>query len=287
MLSLEEKRFVLERAYVPEHVVPLMEGLSGGETHLIGDFLFFVGKDWLIMVGFPLRESSNPELKSRLEEAQRRFRPARLWFVGPELPDFLEKLCLEREEDKYFRLDLKAPGGAEWAPPGKLQRLVAKARERFTVECRNKFDSPHRQLTQDLIERADPGPRVRELYRRIPLYLEEAQSATLLSAWDSEGRLAAYGLLELAPPHFSVYVAGASSKERWAAHASDLLLGEMARISIQENKEFLHLGLGVNTGISRFKRKWGGVPWMEYRACGWSKPLSATQRFLRTLGGMR
>ncbi len=63
------------------------------------------------MVGFPLRESSNPELKSRLEEAQRRFRPARLWFVGPELPDFLEKLCLEREEDKYFRLDLKAPGG--------------------------------------------------------------------------------------------------------------------------------------------------------------------------------
>ncbi len=40
MLSLEEKRFVLERAYVPEHVVPLMEGLSGGETHLIGDFLF-------------------------------------------------------------------------------------------------------------------------------------------------------------------------------------------------------------------------------------------------------
>lgn len=253
---------------------------------MMGDFLFFVGNDWLIMVGFPLRESSSAELESRLEEAQRKFRPARLWFVGPELPDFLKELCLEQEEDKYFRLDLTAPGAAAWAPPGKLERLVAKARERFIVKWRNKFDSPHRKLTQELLDRADPGARIRELYRRIPSYLEETQSASLLSAWDSKGRLAAYGLLELAPPHFSVYVAGASSRESWAAHASDLLLWEMARISMQENKQFMHLGLGVNPGISRFKRKWGGVPWMAYRVCGWGKPLSATQRFLRTLGGM-
>jgi hypothetical protein len=286
MLSLEEKRFVLERAYIPEHVIPLMEGLSGGEAHLLGDFLFFVGVDWLIMVGFPLRGSSSPELQSRLKEAELRFRPERLWFVGPKLPDFLEKGCLEREEDQYFRLDLRTLRGAAWAPPGKLKRLVSKAEQKFSVELKSSFDSPHRQLTQELLERADPGARVRELYRRIPSYLEKTKSAALLSAWDSRGRLAAYSFLELAPPHFSVYVAGASSRESWAAHASDLLVREMAHITIQENKQFMHLGLGVNPGISRFKRKWGGVPWMDYRACGWSRPLSATRRFLKTLGGM-
>lgn len=286
MLSLEQKSFVLERAYVPEHVVPLMEGLSGGEAHLMGDFLFFVGVEWLIMVGFPLGESSGRELEMKLRQAEERFRPARVWFVGPQVPGFLEKVCVEREEDQYFRLDLRTPGGAAWAPPGRLQRLAARSRERFFLDWEGEFNSPHRQLTQELIERANPGARVRELYRRMPSYLKQTQGAVLLSAWDSLGRLAAYALLELAAPGFSVYVAGASSREKWAAHASDLLLAEMVRISILENKQFIHLGLGVNPGISRFKRKWGGVPWMEYRACGWSRPLSAAKRFLRSVGGM-
>ncbi len=285
MLRPEERKYVLEQAYVPEHVLPLMEALSGGEAHLAGEFLFFTGSDWLIMVGFPLGEAPKHELECKLKKAREEFAPARLWLVGPQLPDFLERPCTEVEKDQYFRLDLKTPDGRLWAPPGKLQRLVAKARERFSVDSSGEFHSLHAQLTESLMQRGKPGSRVRELYGRLPWYLEKTPSAVLLSAWDPLGRLAAYAVLELAAAVFSAYVAGACSRESWASHASDLLMWEMALISIRENKQFMHLGLGVNPGISRFKRNWGGRAWMDYRVCGWSRPLSKTRRFLRSFGG--
>ncbi len=286
MLSPEEMRKVMEKAYVPEHVVPLMEGLSGGEAFLLGEFLFFVGEDWLIMVGFPLEESSSEEMERKLKLAEKRFRPSRLWFVGPQVPDFLDKACVERQRDQYFRLNLISPGDSPWSPPRRLKKLAAKAGEKFLVDCSGKYGSAHKEMTQEFLQNKDPGPKIREFYGRMPSYLERTQSALLLSAWDMLGRLAAYSVLELAAARFSVYVAGASRRQSWASYASDLLMAEMARISILEKKEFIHLGLGVNTGITRFKRKWGGTPWLDYRVCGWERSLSKIQRFVKSLGGM-
>jgi hypothetical protein len=34
---------------------------------------------------------------------------------------------------------------------------------------------------------------------------------------------------------------------------------------------FLHLGLGVNAGIRRFKEKWGGAPTLAYEFCEWRR----------------
>jgi hypothetical protein len=287
MLSSQEESWVLDRAYLPEHVVPLMEGLSGGEACLLEGFLIFLGKGWMIFVGFPLEGSYDAvEVERVLQEAHRRFSPIRVWFLGPQLPEFLEKSCQDRESDQYFRLELGANGQGQWSPPGRLRQVVARARERFSVECHGSFGPAHRELTARFLQRARPGPRVRELYLGVDCCLSRDKSAVLLSAWDAQNRLAGYGLLELGARHFSVYVAGCAVRESWASHASDLLMAEMVRLSLQEAKQYMHLGLGVNPGISRFKRKWGGLAWMPYEVCGWSRALSATERFLRALGGL-
>ena len=34
----------------------------------------------------------------------------------------------------------------------------------------------------------------------------------------------------------------------------------MLRSAREADKEYVHLGLGVNDGIRRFKTKWGGLP---------------------------
>ena len=39
--------------------------------------------------------------------------------------------------------------------------------------------------------------------------------------------------------------------------ASDLLFSEMAQLAQSEGKEAINLGLGVHTGIRRFKEKMG------------------------------
>ena len=46
--------------------------------------------------------------------------------------------------------------------------------------------------------------------------------------------------------------------------ASDLLLREMVNLAHAEGKKTINLGLGINTGIRRFKEKWGGVPFLPY-----------------------
>ncbi len=41
----------------------------------------------------------------------------------------------------------------------------------------------------------------------------------------------------------------------------------MIALSRESGKQYIHLGLGVNEGIRRFKKKWGGVPTRRYEMC--------------------
>jgi hypothetical protein len=49
--------------------------------------------------------------------------------------------------------------------------------------------------------------------------------------------------------------------------ASDLLLSELVELSAEHGKAYIHLGLGVNRGIWRFKKKWGARPVLSYKMC--------------------
>ena len=42
---------------------------------------------------------------------------------------------------------------------------------------------------------------------------------------------------------------------------------EMIEASREFKKNYIHLGLGVNKGIRRFKKKWGGTPTHSYEMC--------------------
>ena len=39
---------------------------------------------------------------------------------------------------------------------------------------------------------------------------------------------------------------------------------EMVRLAEREGKKAINLGLGINSGIRRFKQKWGGFPFLPY-----------------------
>jgi hypothetical protein len=51
----------------------------------------------------------------------------------------------------------------------------------------------------------------------------------------------------------------------------------MIRRARQEGKSHIHLGLGVNAGIARFKRKWGGRPVLPYVAAAWTEERGAAR----------
>jgi hypothetical protein len=264
MLTTQEERFILSKAYVPEHGVPLMTCLSGGEPFLLGDFFCCVGKGWVIVVGYPLGGHFHlRELESVLEEILRRFHPVYLWAIAPEPVSLRRESCEEREEDFYYTrpvVTLRMRRG--------LQRLVEKAAERLHVEEARSMGKAHEELSHEFVERVKPPERIAELLFKAPVVVNRCKDVVVLNAWTREGLLSAFYVVDLSPQRFSVYVIGCHSKKHYVLGASDLLLQETLKLSEARGKETLHLGLGVNEGIRRFKTKWGGVPTIPYRMCG-------------------
>jgi hypothetical protein len=264
MLSLDEEDYIQRNAYVPEHVVGLMTYLSGGEPFLIDDHFCCRKEDWIIVVGYPLnRDYQEATLVSVLEKVKKRFGSTTMWVIAPRLPPTYEKQWRERENDRYFTLDIKTD-----KVPRDLRRTLNKARNLVRIERSRITGGAHRRISQEFIERATPHPRIKELLFKSLDYVGHSEKALVLNAWEEHNELSAFYVIDLNAQAFSTYVIGCHSKKNYAPGASDLLLLETIQISAEMNKAYIHLGLGVNEGVRRFKEKWGGKPTLPYEMAG-------------------
>jgi hypothetical protein len=281
MMTPEDEAYILERAYVPEHIVSLMALISKGEPFLIEDHLSFVKDNWLILVGYPLDGNFSQERCERiLKQAVETFRPEYLWFIGPEVLASLLDSCKERQTDQYYRLDLELT-----KPKPSLQRKAEKAAKELTVERSHSISKEHEALIVELLKREKLPPRVRELYRAMPDYIAHSSTAYVLNAWDKKGKLCAFYIVELAAKRFTTYVLGTHSKKNYVPHASDLLFLEMIELTREYGKNTINLGLGVNEGIRRFKEKWGGIPFLNYEFCERFYGTTRTISLIKTIEG--
>jgi len=267
MISPDEERYILAQAYVPEHIVGLMSGISGGEPFLIGDYLGFAKDDWAILVGYPLAESFDPEDFGRvIAGTVTSFRPVHLWFIAPEVPPSVAQLCQAKESDDYYTLALQ-----RFELKTHLRRIVNRASRDLTVERSREIGKDHTDLISEFLEREKPGPRIERLFLSMAQYVAGTPTAVVLTARDRSGAAAAFYVVELAAKHFATYVVGCHSKRHYAVGASDLLFADMIRLAQAHGKAYIHLGLGVNEGIRRFKEKWGGVPRLRYEFCEYKR----------------
>jgi hypothetical protein len=271
MISAEDERRIARSATVPEHLVSLMRLVSGGEPFLVEDHLCYVGEDWCILVGFPLAGAGGPAaLPALVDRVERRFRPARLWLVAAEIPAALSSRCREEERDAYYTLPL-----AGFAVPVALRRTLRRASAEIGVERGRSLAPEHQAAIEEFLERAAVPPRIARLYRAMIGYTAHAVGARVLTARDPAGGVAALYVVDLSAERFATYVVGCHSKKHYVPGASDLLFAEMAALAREHGKEYLHLGLGVNDGIRRFKEKWGGAATRPYAAgeCARRHPL--------------
>jgi len=281
VITSEEEGYVLERAYVPEHITNLMVPISKGEPFLKEDHLGFVKDNWLIFVGYPLDGNVSQVRSERiLKQAVDTFRPEVLWFIGPEILPSLLDSCKERETDRYYTLDIEQ---TKLKPS--LQRIADKASRELTVERSRSFSKEHEALIAELLKREKLPPRVKELYHAMPDYVVRSSSACTLDAREKNGKLCAFFVVELGAKNFSTYVLGCHSKKHYVPHASDLLFLEMIKLTREHGKHTIHLGLGVNEGIRRFKEKWGGIPFLNYEFCERDYGTTRTLSLIKSLEG--
>ena len=281
MITPEDEAYVLEKAFVPEHILNLMVPISKGEPFLKEEHLVFVKDNWLILVGYPLEGNFSQERCERiLKQAVETFRPEYLWFIGPEIPPSLQGSCKERQTDQYYKFDLNQ---TKLKPS--LQRVTDKASKELIVERGHSISKEHEALISELLKREKLPPRLRELYRAMPDYVVHSSTACVLNARDKNGKLCAFFVVELGAKNFSTYVLGSHSKKHYVSHASDLLFLEMIKLTREHGKNTVNLGLGVNEGIRRFKEKWGGIPFLNYEFCERYYGYTRTVSLIKSLEG--
>ena len=263
MLTSEQKHYILTHAYVPEHIVGLITYLSGGEPFLMDDFFVCRTKDGVILIGYPIeREFELAGFEAVIEKVKKQFHPRTLSLIAPELPSSISEKCQESGSDEYYTLVVKSP-----VIRSVVRRNLKKARLAVELERSTNMHASHLELMNEFVDRIDAPVRVNNLLSKMPGYIEESDSAIVLNAWDSRNQLVAFYVVELAATDFSNYIIGCYSKRNYVLGASDLLLDELIKISAEFEKRYIHLGLGVNEGVRRFKTKWGAKPILRYEMC--------------------
>lgn len=255
----------MARAKVPEHSLPLMEAISRGKPMLLDSWLFFSQDDWLMAIGYPLQGQFDVHsFDAALRKARERTGASSIFAIAPDMPARLQSKIVER--DRYYALPVQAK------IPSRLKNQAAKAAQGLTVSQGARFTAAHRRLWAEFLERKEKtmSPRVAALYAATPGAMASGR-LRLLDARDENGELCATLLLDYNPQNFVSYILGAHSRQHYAAHAMDLLFYEMLGHAAKAGKKYIHLGLGVNPGIERFKRKWGAIPFFPYAYAQWEE----------------
>lgn len=258
-----DERYALAQAYVPDHVVGLMAAISGGRPVRFGEYLAFSRDNWLTLVGYPLAGPFvEAECQQAVEQAVAAVRPDTLWFIGPQVPALLAQAGAARASDEYLQLELQG-----LHIRAGLQRQAQAAGQALRVARERQYSRQHRALADEFLRRQELPELAAALYRSMPDLLAGSATACVLSAYTHKGKLSAFYVVETAAKQFDAYILGCYSRKHYVPHASDLLFYEMIELARANGKAAINLGLGVNDGIRRFKRKWGGRPYLKYEFC--------------------
>lgn len=263
MLTSEEENYILSNAYVPEHSVGLITSLSDGVPYLIDDYFCCRKEYWLIVIGYPLQKNFTAEgFEAFINSLTKRFQPKLLSVIAPVLSPAFSATCKERERDFYYTMDPQLP-----LIRGSVKRNLRKSALILTVERSRNMDDGHQELIQEFRDRVRPSVQVENLLYKMPHFVQQNDQSLVLNARDSNHKLTAFYVVDLAPKNFANYIIGCHSKKNYVLGASDLLLFELIKLSKECRKSYIHLGLGVNDGVRRFKEKWGGKPTHRYEMC--------------------
>ncbi len=277
MITPDERKFILANASVPEHSVELMTSISGGEPFLTGGYFFCRKAEEIILVGYPLQhEFDANEFEIVIAQIKKKFRPTWISLIAPELSSRLISVCEEKGSDHYYTRETQP-----LVIRSGLKRQIHTARKNLSIERATLMVKANDRLSLEFIERVKPPPRVNHLLSKMPAFVSRSKDSVVLNAWDKKHNLTAFYIVDLAPSDFSSYVIGCHSKKNYVPGASDLLFFEMLQMSQEFDKRYVHLGLGVNPGIERFKKKWGGVRMQRYEMCVFFVPGTSIWNILR------
>lgn len=257
MLSRNEHDHIFEHAYVPEHLVEYVTAVSGGKPYYFQGYVCYFHRNDLILIGYPLTD--NPAALSRVYSAAcERFKPHSVTLVTDDLSGLPAGTEIQ-PVDQYYRLNLPLQS----VDPS-VAYMVRRAAKELTIAL-GRFGREHQRIIKDFVDRVDFSAAQVRIFKQVSNYLKHSKSAHMLEARKT-GRVVAFSIVDLGSAHYAFYQFNFRSQKVAVPGASDLLLNEMIRLAQENGKQAINLGLGVHSGIRRFKEKWGAKAFLGHRS---------------------
>jgi hypothetical protein len=257
MITNAERAYILEHAYVPEHLPYYVTAISQTEPFLVRDFVIHTSGNMLIFIGYPLREPFNePGMLEALSEARTRFQPKTTSIVAPKYPLTLEDFT-PASTDAYYRIDL-----TQLSIPHKTRNMLARARQEVTV-APGHFGREHKKLIDKFLRIHPVDEATRFIFLHIDKYVK-CDTAQIFDARNIHGDLVAFDVAEFGAKNYAFYMFNFRSCRHKVPGASDLLLAHLLEHTKERGQRYLNLGLGINAGINFFKKKWRAESFLDY-----------------------
>ena len=119
-------------------------------------------------------------------------------------------------------------------------------------------------MVEEFVKTHLAAEATRFIFKRIGEYLSSCPTAWLFDAVNGKEDLVGFDVAEFKPRTYAHYMFNFSSETDYIPGASDLLLSEIIEQAKAEGKKYINLGLGINAGVTFFKKKWGGESYLPY-----------------------
>lgn len=259
MLKEEDMSFIEEKAYIPEHIYPYVESVSGAEVHLFKPFLSYITGKNLIFVGFQLEGPFDEKgLVSILQEMIQKSKSETISLITPKYPikNIPYRLL---GSDFYYRIDLE-----NFKLSSKVRNMVNRAQQVVYIQREKRFSAKHEELLFRFIKERTLDQSTSFILEKMDTYIKSSETVHLLSAYGKDGELIAFDVVDTFSKDYVFYMFNIRSKTKYVPGTSDLLFSEIVRIGYETKKRYVNLGLGINEGITFFKKKWGGKAFIPY-----------------------
>jgi hypothetical protein len=145
--------------------------------------------------------------------------------------------------------------------------MLSRAGRELSVERNKNFDEEHKKMVDDFLKTHPVDEATRFIFKRIDEYLSSSTTAWVFDARNKRNELVAFDVAEFKPRDYAIYMFNFGSDVLYVPGDSDLLLSEVIQQAKTERKKYINLGLGINPGVTFFKKKWGGVAFLPYTSC--------------------
>lgn len=261
--------FISANAIIPDQLVPYVKTVSGLQSNRIGNCVLHQAEGQAVLVAYPVNDPLNEkEVTNAITKA----------VALPELEN-LTVLAASRpasapsdakiSKDSYWQIPLPLE-----KPSGKLANMLRRAKSEISLEeatGSHAWTKDHELLVEDFCKRKAASLDAGSLYlfKQLGSYLSGVPDAVLFSARDQNGRLAALAIGDFTALTTAFYMFAFRAKDAPPGTA-DLLLEAIGKQGGERGHTFLNLGLGISSGVSFFKRKWGACDFLPYTETSWT-----------------